>query len=210
MCIITPFILVPGPVLIMPAPSFFTISIAWDEPAVTNGVIIAYEVCYRPRNSLQCWNTTNLATSFTVLKVGTKYNISVRAYTSVGPGATESTSITIFSRPRKIVNIGINITLGQITNAAAVQGVKVASVNATAANISWNVLILDLPIDKYTVVYRSNDVEMSVVFPAPATSGVINNLNPADIYHIQVFATVTVNGTLIDGERSTPVNLTCE
>ena len=83
------------------------------------------------------------------------------------------------------------------------------SVNATAAKISWTVLMIDVPVDNYTVVYSSNDVEKTVVFPAPATSGVITALNPANTYQFRVFATVTINGIVIDGEQSTPINFTC-
>ena len=91
---------------------------------------------------------------------------------------------------------------------AAVRGVKIVAVNATAANISWNALIMsDVTVDYYTVAY-SRDGENNAVFPAPATSGVITNLNGAAVYQFRVFATVTVNGSYLEGDRSTPVN--CE
>ena len=66
-----------------------------------NGVIIAYEVSYRPTDSSQPvtrLNTTDLATSFTTqsdLEVGTEFIFSVRAYTRVGPGDTTSIMITV-------------------------------------------------------------------------------------------------------------------
>ena len=57
-----------------------------------NGVIIAYEMSYRPTDSSQPvtrLNTTDLATSFTTqsdLEVGTEFIFSLRTYTRVGPG----------------------------------------------------------------------------------------------------------------------------
>ena len=56
---------VPGPVVITPFPSFFKISITWNPPDMSNGIIIAYEVSYRPRDSSQSVTRLNTATSFT-------------------------------------------------------------------------------------------------------------------------------------------------
>ena len=92
--------------------------------------------------------------------------------------------------------------------------------NATAVNVSWDMLSIN--ISYYTVVYsqitkdqiraelQRHDGEMSVIFPAPVTSGVVTNLNANGIYQFQVFATVVVNGSLLDGERSTPFTLSCK
>ena len=74
-------------------------------------------------------------------------------------------------------------------------------------------IIPDFSIDSYTVVYspvsqrrrRQDGGEMSAVFPGTATSGVIGGLNPATDYQFQVFATVTVDGVPLEGERSTLV-----
>ena len=56
-----------------------------------NGIIINYEVQYEPlqfANMLDTAsiNTTNLSVNITELQEFVEYNISVRAYTSVGPG----------------------------------------------------------------------------------------------------------------------------
>ena len=97
---------------------------------------------------------------------------------------------------------------------AAVQGVEVTAVDSTAVTVSWNVLTVS--IDYYTVVYSriphnhsSEYGEMHAMFNSPATSGVISGLTPGDTYQFQVFATVTVDGRILVGERSTPVNFTC-
>ena len=73
-----------------------------------NGVIIAYEVSYRPTDSPQPvtrLNTTDLATSFTTpsdLEVGTEYNNSVRAYTRMGPGNTTFVAISTLHSPHNM------------------------------------------------------------------------------------------------------------
>ena len=93
---------------------------------------------------------------------------------------------------------------------AAVGGVVVVVFSDTSVTVSWNVL--DISIDYYTVVYsrvsQQQNEEMSAVFSSPATSGVITDLDPTAIYQFQVFATVTVSGKAVDGERSIPVYFT--
>ena len=48
---------------------------------------------------------------------------------------------------------------------------------------------------------------MSAVFPGTSTTGVIGSLDRATDYQFQVFATVTVDGVPLQGERSTPAKL---
>ena len=63
--------------------------LSWSPPEEANGVIIAYEVTYRVNNSnLTSVNTTSISTTLTIqLTPNTNISdISVRAYTSVGPG----------------------------------------------------------------------------------------------------------------------------
>ena len=88
-----------------------------------------------------------------------------------------------------------------------------SSLNTTSVNVSWDALIiLDFSIDYYTVVYRrlpqqQDGREISAVFLPPTTSGVITGLR-TDMYQFHVFATVTVDDTPLEGERSAPVNFT--
>ena len=90
--------------------------------------------------------------------------------------------------------------------------------NSAEVHISWDALIIDVPIEYYTVVYsplstgqHHRDVEeMSAVFVSPATSGVITISDATGSYQVQVFATVTLNGVLLHGERSLPFYFTCE
>ena len=98
---------------------------------------------------------------------------------------------------------------------AAVQGVKVISLNSTAANISWNPLVIpDITVDYYSVVYTQNDSsqdgERHVMFNSLTTSGVITNLHSGSMYKFQGFAVVMLGDTKLEGERSAPVHVTCE
>ena len=69
------------------------IMVTWVEVDAIdeNGIIINYEVQYQPLqftnilNTISI-NTTNLSENITSLQENVEYNISVRAYTSVGPG----------------------------------------------------------------------------------------------------------------------------
>ena len=64
--------------------------LTWNPPPVPNGVIIAYEITYRSGSEgLTTVNTTDVSIVFATpeLLPGTNVSgISVRAYTSIGPG----------------------------------------------------------------------------------------------------------------------------
>ena len=70
------------------------IEVSWEEvPAINeNGVITMYEVLYSPLMTFEgqisdnTTNTSQLNTTLTGLQEYVEYSISVRAYTSVGPG----------------------------------------------------------------------------------------------------------------------------
>ena len=230
----------PGPVVITSSsPSFFKISITWDPPVIRTGIIIAYEVSYRPASAPQTittMNTTDLDTSFTTqgrLELGTAYNFTVIAFTRAGRGEIATASISTLARPRKIRAVCVtsgtqysyDISFTQCmyvyshSLTAAVRGVEVAALNATAVNVSWNALVIpDLSIDHYTVLYslvesqrrRRQDGAMSAQFPSTTTSGVITGLDSTATYQFQVFATGTVDGTSLEGDRSSPVNFTID
>ena len=227
----------PGPVVITSSsPSFFKISITWDPPEIRNGIIIAYEVSYRSASAPQTittMNTTDLDTSFTNqgrLELGTAYIFTVTAFTGAGRGESTTDSISTLARPRKIralcltstcthtgIQYSYDISFIQCmyvyshSLTAAVQGVEVTALNATAVTVSWNALVIpDFSIDHYTVLYsrvesqrhRRHDEAMSLQFPSTATSGEIAGLDSTATYQFQVFATGTVDGTSLEGERS--------
>ena len=89
------------------------------------------------------------------------------------------------------------------------------SLNGSSANVSWRSLdVPHLPVS-YTVLYSivpqppaEEENETIVVFQPPATSGVITGLVPLATYQIQVFATVTVGGVEIAGNKSHLVYVT--
>ena len=78
--------------------------VTWEEVLAIsqNGIIVNYEVRAEPLQftgelEIQTMNTTDLSANITSLQENVEYNISVRAYTSVGPGpysdpVTERTS----------------------------------------------------------------------------------------------------------------------
>ena len=89
------------------------------------------------------------------------------------------------------------------------------ALNVTAVTVSWNALdIPDFSIDHYTVLYsrvesqrhRRQNGAMSVQFPSTAVSVVIAGVDSTATYQFQVFATVTVDGTPLQGERSSPTS----
>ena len=81
-----------------------TIMVTWEEVLAIsqNGIIVNYEVRAEPLQftgelEIQTMNTTDLSANITGLEENVEYNISVRAYTSMGPGpysdpVTERTS----------------------------------------------------------------------------------------------------------------------
>ena len=79
------------------------IEASWKEVSAVdeNGIIIVYEVQYEPLQtfgdqiSTNTTNTTYLTTTVTGLQEYVEYNISVRAYTSVGPGPYSDPMIEI-------------------------------------------------------------------------------------------------------------------
>lgn len=99
---------------------------------------------------------------------------------------------------------------------ASVKGVAVLSLNDTAVTVLWNALIIsNHSIDSYTVVYSSisqhgmwqQAEEMIGTVPGSVTSAVVTGLNPTYDYQFQVFATLVVHDMIVEGERSSPINI---
>ena len=80
--------------IVTSSPSSTAINVTWEEvPSIDqNGIIITYEVYYQPLETFngtimkETVNSSELFRELTGLEGFVKYNISVRAYTSQGPG----------------------------------------------------------------------------------------------------------------------------
>ena len=125
------------------------IAVSWKEvPAIyENGIIIVYEVQYVPLQtfgdqiSTNTTNTTYLNTTLTGLQEYVEYNISVRAYTSVGPGpysdpVTERTLedgiYTYYWHIYTLTNL-----LFSPEPAVAPENVATMAVSSTEIEVSW-------------------------------------------------------------------------
>ena len=95
--------------------SYIEIMVTWEEvlPIDQNGIITNYEVQYEPLQFMESLdtmfvNTTDMAVNLTNLQEYVQYNISVRAYTSVGFGhfSTEITERT-FEDGRCLYGYGV-------------------------------------------------------------------------------------------------------
>ena len=66
------------------------INITWNQPSITNGIIIMYDIRYRESNNSDSFiyvnGTTNTQHIIDGLLPDTNYTVGVRAYTSAGPG----------------------------------------------------------------------------------------------------------------------------
>ena len=100
----------PGPVVITAFPSFFNITIIWQEPSISNGIITHYEVYYGRRHfKPSVMNTTTglntIFTTFGHLKPGTEMFFTVRAYTRVGGGEPATINMSTLNRPCEYVEL---------------------------------------------------------------------------------------------------------
>lgn len=90
-----------------------TIQVMWEEvpPSDRNGMITTYEVFYEPQETFgqllasDIRNTTNLSMLLEELHPFVNYNISVRAYTSVGSGPFSDDVIEVTEQDRQLLEI---------------------------------------------------------------------------------------------------------
>lgn len=75
-----------------------------------NGIIITYEVDYQPANrfnestTVDVMNTTNTTILLRNLHESIQYNITVRAFTAVGPGPFSSHVLSVTQEARKLLS----------------------------------------------------------------------------------------------------------
>ena len=123
-----------------------------------NGIITNYEVQFEPLQftlMLASVNTTNLSVNITGLEEYVEYNISVRAYTSVGPGPYSDPVTERTLEDRKLKNI--IIVLLQIIYvlfsypgpATPPQNVQANAASSTEIMVTWEEV---LPIDQNGII----------------------------------------------------------
>ena len=94
------------------AASSTEIMVTWEEvlPIDQNGIITNYEIQYEPLQFMESLDTmfvnvTDMALNLTNLEEYVEYNISVRAYTIIGPGPYSDPVTERTLEDRKLINI---------------------------------------------------------------------------------------------------------
>ncbi|XP_064385915.1 uncharacterized protein LOC135334596 isoform X5 [Halichondria panicea] len=138
--------------------SFTEIQVNWTEVPMVhrNGIITTYEVMYEPLMTFDILtaarvNTTNVSTVLTGLEENLEYNVSVRAYTSVGPGpySPEDMEITFEDAP-----------------ASPPQNVTATVLSSTEIQVNWTEVA---EIDQNGII-----TEYEVMYEPLMTFGVLN------------------------------------
>ena len=96
------------------AASSTEIIVTWEEvlPIDQNGIITNYEIRFEPLQFMESLDTmfvnpTGMAVNLTNLQEYVEYNISVRAYTIIGPGPYSDPVTERTLEDRKLINIMI-------------------------------------------------------------------------------------------------------
>ena len=207
-------LIVPGVVSsLMAEPRFTSIVITWHPPQDPNGVIIAYEVTYRVNDSNPTTiNTTDISTTHILeLALNTRVSgISVRAYTSIGPGNVHldvSTPQQPTPRELRYIIVQSNMSYSRVcSTVAVVKRVVVELLSDTSVNVSWESVTVP-GIVNYIVYYRPTETmrrqsEQSVTVPSSDSSVVIKDLITNVEYQFQVAATAELDGVIYPGLRS--------
>uniref|UniRef100_A0A1X7TQB8 protein-tyrosine-phosphatase n=1 Tax=Amphimedon queenslandica TaxID=400682 RepID=A0A1X7TQB8_AMPQE len=158
------------------------ITIAWNPPAIPNGIITVYEIRYRESTSTGPYNitnTTNTYYSIVGLIPNTSYTIEVRAYTSTGPGEWTDKEYTTIEIP-------------------VIETFFITKLNSTAVKAEWSFVS---GASHYTVYYESTSsssrkkrqVETGMrVFPGGTSEGLIGGLDPNLNYLFFISTSFTV------------------
>ena len=125
------------------------IAVSWEElPAISrNGLIIMYEVQYEPLETFDEQISTNtvitsgpvLMLNLTVLEEYVEYNISVRAYTSTGPGPySDPVTVRILEdgKTRFICKHAVEFVFPSVPDAPP-QNVMTIVLSSTEIEVTW-------------------------------------------------------------------------
>ena len=203
-------------------PLLTSLEASWEQPSVPNGIIILYEVCYYryTMGSVNdaCAVNTNV-TETTYKAVGlvptATYVFRVRAYTVAGYGEWTNKAVTLPNIRKYQLISDIEIlcmgVYGCVFFAAAVEGLSVNIVTATALLVHWTALeIQTLSVSLYTVYYkaysekRNGTVAELHSVPNNQTSFLLDvrDLTPGLQHQFQVTASVELHGEVIEGEAN--------
>ena len=184
----------------------------WDPPRDPNGILIVYELSYRVNGSRFTMSFTNVSTTVFTLELAPSTrvsDISVRAYTSTGPGpliTVEGVIIPAVPLPREFASYYIILLYCMDTIfPAVVRNIRVAQVPDSVV-VSWDRVSVT-GITGYTVYYgrvsgREGQGELSVTVPSTENSVTITGLVSCVEYQVQVVATAEFLGQPTVGERS--------
>uniref|UniRef100_A0ABI7X9C1 Protein tyrosine phosphatase receptor type Q n=1 Tax=Felis catus TaxID=9685 RepID=A0ABI7X9C1_FELCA len=169
------------------------INLKWSPPEKPNGIIVAYEVLYKNRDTLFMKNTSTTNIILKDLKPYTLYNISVRSYTRFGHGNQLSSFLSVRTSETVPDSAPENVTYK----------------NISSGEIELSFLPPSSPngiIQKYTIyIRRSSGTEERAINTTSLTQS-IKGLKKYTQYKIEVSAS-TLRG---EGVRSAPISILTE
>ncbi len=182
------------------------IQVNWTEVAEIdqNGIITEYEVMYEPLMTFGVLNITTIRTMnlFTVLyglEEYVEYNISVRAYTRVGPGpySVGTIKITFEDGELKLTMDTSNTCTFTIiaVPSSSPSNVSATAVSSTEISVMWQeVAAIDRNgnITQYEITYNREFKNQSNITDGDARSFIITGLDEFAIYSISVRAYTSV------------------
>ena len=193
---------------------YTTLVFVWDPPQEPNGILLAYELTYRANGGdLITQNSSDVDTTILTLNLApstTVSDISVRAYTSVGPGAAATTQNVIipFIPLTRELTLTLHALFSNWLFVAMVMNVRVMSSANASVTVSWEEINIT-GFSGYMVYYGpvsgqdARQGEMSVLVPnLDIGSTVITGLMSGAEYQFQVAVTATFQGQQLIGERS--------
>ncbi|XP_047723295.1 phosphatidylinositol phosphatase PTPRQ [Prionailurus viverrinus] len=169
------------------------INLKWSPPEKPNGIIVAYEVLYKNRDTLFMKNTSTTNIILKDLKPYTLYNISVRSYTRFGHGNQLSSFLSVRTSETVPDSAPENVTYK----------------NISSGEIELSFLPPSSPngiIQKYTIYIRRSSGNEERAINTTSLTQSIKGLKKYTQYKIEVSAS-TLRG---EGVRSAPISILTE
>ena len=197
------------------------IEVSWTEvdPIDQNGIITVYEVDYQPlqrfndSDDITAVNTSDTNITLTNLHESVQYNITVRAFTSVGPGPFSAHVLSITEEAGEfngcIYQCKSHLCSLLTVPASPPDNVRAISVSSTEIMVTWDIVPLidqNGVIPMYEVLYQPQETfdgsigDLTVNVSAPEMSVVLMDLEEYVNYTISVRAYTSVGeGPYSDG-----------